>query len=247
MENHDSIRRDEEGKFFPQTRDELVDLVYDEDVHLGSINTSRITDMSFLFSTYNEENKKFDLPERKDYSGIETWDVSHTADMRYMFAGAASFNQPLNGWDVSNVEIMKGMFMHAYRFNQPLDTWDVSHVEDMSNMFDEAMSFNQPLDSWDISQLKRISLMFRGAISFNQPLNGWDVSSVTNANFVFYRAESFNHPLDEWNVARMKYMYGVFENAVSLSEENLRKTIEAWMEKNKDCCSKAFNAAPAGR
>ena len=43
--------------------------------HLGSINTSRITDMNTLFGSKNPIIPGH--PERMDYSGIETWDVSH--------------------------------------------------------------------------------------------------------------------------------------------------------------------------
>ena len=45
-----------------------------KDVFLGDIHTSKITDMSFLFSFYDDAtNEKND---RKDFSGIESWDVS---------------------------------------------------------------------------------------------------------------------------------------------------------------------------
>ena len=100
MENHDSIQRDAEGKLFPQTREELAELVHDDDVHLGSINTSRITDMSYLFSTCNKSTDEPGLPERRNYFGIETWDVSHVEDMAMMFKNADSFNYKLpNNWN----------------------------------------------------------------------------------------------------------------------------------------------------
>ena len=45
-----------------------------------------------------------------------------------MFAGANSFNQPLNKWNVSNVDNMWSMFAFARSFNQPLNDWNVSKV-----------------------------------------------------------------------------------------------------------------------
>jgi len=34
---------------------------------------------------------------------LEKWDVSNVEDMEDMFAGAKSFNQPLEKWDVGKV------------------------------------------------------------------------------------------------------------------------------------------------
>ena len=38
------------------------------------------------------------------YGEISNWDVSNVTNMRWMFANASSFNQPLNKWNVSNVK-----------------------------------------------------------------------------------------------------------------------------------------------
>ena len=51
--------------------------------------------------------------------------------MRWMFADAEAFNQPLNKWDVSNVTNMKCMFKNARSFNQPLHApWYVVEQSD---------------------------------------------------------------------------------------------------------------------
>ena len=54
------------------------------------------------------------------YGEINNWDVSKVTNMKFMFEGAVSFNQPLNNWNVSNVKGMGGMFEDASSFNQPL-------------------------------------------------------------------------------------------------------------------------------
>ncbi|OBV28716.1 hypothetical protein BKN38_06305 [Helicobacter sp. CLO-3] len=107
-------------KYHPQNRDELVELLNDESIKLDTIDTSKITDMSLLFadtSSYRcDKLLKIGLKsymrkcentadERKDFSGIETWDVSNVIDMSAMFYEAHSFNQPLDSWDVSKVKI----------------------------------------------------------------------------------------------------------------------------------------------
>lgn len=112
-------------KYRPKTKTELEKLARDKSVYLGDIDTSLITDMSNLF----------DNAPRKDFSGIERWDVSNVTDMSFMFCGCKEFNQPLNSWDVSNVTNMSCMFERCVSFNQPLDEWNVKNVTDMGYMF----------------------------------------------------------------------------------------------------------------
>ena len=78
------------AKFQPRTKDELKILVQDKSLYLGNIDTSLITDMSSLF----KDSK------RKDFSGIEIWNVSNVEDMSFMFESAKFFNQPIGSWDV---------------------------------------------------------------------------------------------------------------------------------------------------
>ena len=70
-----------EYKFHPQSKEELKALVKNLDVNLAEIDTSKITDMSYLFALSN----------RKDFSGIETWNTSKVESMRSMFDGAIPF------------------------------------------------------------------------------------------------------------------------------------------------------------
>lgn len=91
------------AKFQPKITDELKELVDDLKINLGDIDTGLITDMSSLFS----------YAERKDFSGIESWDVSNVENMSEMFAGAEKFNQSLESWDISNVDEMEDMFEGA--------------------------------------------------------------------------------------------------------------------------------------
>ena len=87
-------------KYHPTTKAELQELVNDKRINLGNVDTSQITDMSYLF----------DKSKRTNFSGIETWDVSNVTDMSFMFVDMDYFNQSLSQWDVSNVENMDGTF-----------------------------------------------------------------------------------------------------------------------------------------
>ena len=118
-------------KFQPKTKEELKELVDNLEINLGDIDTSLITDMSYLFNS----------TDRKDFSGIEAWDVSNVTNMSGMFEKAKAFSQPLDNWDVSNVTNMCGMFRNATSFNQPLDSWDISNVDCMDDMFEGAKAY----------------------------------------------------------------------------------------------------------
>ena len=195
-------------KYKPNKRDELKALVKDESINLKDIDISLITDMSFVFSD----------SERKDFSGIEDWDMSKVTNTNYMFYNAKNFNHPLNKWDMSNVSSMKGMFYEAQSFNPPLDKWDTSNVTNMSKMFHKALSFNEPIENWDVSNVRDMGGMFGETDVFNQPLNKWDTSNVTNMSEMFYKAKKFNQPLENWNVSNVRNMYGMFYETLSFNQ-----------------------------
>ena len=244
------------GKWqFVPNNEQLRKLVHYEEISLGEIDTSEVTDMSFLFSfderkvSYLVSSEFFNW--RKDFSGIAGWDTSRVTtfegmfyradnfnedinkwntssvtNMVDMFEGAKSFNQPLDKWDTSSVINMRSMFFHARKFNQPLDKWDTSSVTNMRAMFGGATNFNQPLNKWDTSSVTNMSGMFMNATNFNQPLNEWDTSSVTNMSSMFWGAKSFNQPLDKWDTSRVTDMKFMF-----LDAKNFNQNLMAWRDK----------------
>ncbi|MFY4691143.1 BspA family leucine-rich repeat surface protein, partial [Campylobacter jejuni] len=120
-------------KFTPDTKEELQALVEDESIYLGDIDTSKITDMSKLFQNST----------RRDFSGIEKWDVSSVETMACMFSGCESFDQDISGWNTGNVKNMSGMFYCCHSFNQDLSSWDVSSVKNMKGMFEGCKNLKQ--------------------------------------------------------------------------------------------------------
>ncbi|MDA0034048.1 BspA family leucine-rich repeat surface protein [Brachyspira hyodysenteriae] len=230
------------NKYKPATKEELKNLVFTDSVKLSDIDTSLITDMSYLF--YKSE--------RKDFEGIEDWDTSHVEDMSFMFFWAIEFNRTLNSWNVSNVRNMSGMFQAAMKFNQPLykwntsnvktmsfmfnyaksfnqniNNWNVSKVEDLSYMFCECEVFNQPLNDWGVSNVKTMEGTFRRAYKFNQALYKWDTSNVENMHEMFVQCKAFNQPLNSWNVSNVKNMEAMFCDTVSFN-----KPLDKWNTKN---------------
>ncbi|MFY4691267.1 BspA family leucine-rich repeat surface protein [Campylobacter jejuni] len=197
------------AKFTPETKEELQALVKDQSIYLGDIDTSKITDMSCLFSWTT----------RKDFSGIEKWDVSNVENMAHMFAGCKTFNQDISSWDVSKVKDMECMLHGCHVFNQDISKWDTSKVTTMEGMFWGCESFDQPLGDWDVSRVETMESMFARCYSFNQDISKWDVSRVENMYSMFHCCSSFNQDISGWDVSGVENMRGMFDNCKTFNQD----------------------------
>ena len=114
----------------PSSKEELRSLIEQElkrqglDADLNLIDTSEITDMSYLFLDLKIYNIK-----------IDEWNVSNVTNMEGMFYYCEHFNCDLSKWDVSNVTNMKEMFICCSRFKHSISNWNVSNVRYKRNAF----------------------------------------------------------------------------------------------------------------
>lgn len=173
--------------FVPLKNNHPRTLVEYEQVKLSDIDVSHITDMSYLFS----------CSQRKDFSGIESWDVSKVKNMDHMFAGAMAFNQPINQWNVSQVKSMRYMFEIALSFNADISKWNVSSVTRMEGMFKGAESFNADISFWDVSNVNNMDTMFVETRAFNQDLSKWNLADSVSVDRMFYDARGLRS-LPKW-------------------------------------------------
>ena len=97
-------KKSNQYRYFLQSKLELKEIIENRikgegnEVYLNDIDTSNITDMSYLFA-------------RKDFNGnISNWDVSKVTNMGGVFYCCESFNQDISAWDVSNVTDMQDIF-----------------------------------------------------------------------------------------------------------------------------------------
>jgi predicted protein (fragment) len=168
------------NKFRPKTKNELREIIEKElerqgiDADLNDIDTSKITDMSYLFYELDIRNIK-----------IDKWDVSNVTNMCKMFFGAYYFNCDLSNWDVSKVTNMFCMFAFNYNFTSDLSKWNVSNVKDMVWMFAFAEKFTSDLSKWDVSNVKNMIRMFCGSSNFMSDLSKWNVSNVNKVYDMF--------------------------------------------------------------
>ena len=113
----------------PKTKEELKNIIKKRireqgpNCDLNDINTSLITDMSYLFD-YSKFN-----------GNISKWNVSNVKDMIGMFA-YSEFNKDISSWNTSKVEDMYGCFTYS-KFNQDISKWKINKDCDISHMFIE--------------------------------------------------------------------------------------------------------------
>lgn len=139
---------------FPKNKWELKQCIFDEcskkgnSADLNNIDTSEITDMSYLFDSTS-------------FNGdVSLWDVSNVHNMMFLFA-SSNFNGDLSEWDVSKCRNMIGMFKYS-KFtgeNGDISGWDVSNVLSMKGMFG-LCPFNQDISKWKLNPNCAIDKMF---------------------------------------------------------------------------------------
>ena len=217
-------------KYFPKTRSELKALIgnlIEEngiDVNLNDIDTSEITDMSYLFQT-------------SDFCGdISEWNVSNVTDMSGMFSGS-KFNGDISSWDVSNVINMKNMFSDDKSFNGDLSKWDISKVENMYGMFQRCGRFiGYGLENWNPKSLKDSGLLFFHCTKINIDVSTWDVGNLRDAHQMFDKCILFEGKgLEKWNTKNLKDISWMFMNC-----ENLDADFSNWNTKKLYDVEEAF-------
>ena len=150
-------------KYYPETKDELIDLIEKlieergNEADLNDVDVSRITDMSYVFqgSQFNGD--------------ISKWNVSRVKSMEGMFC-ESKFNGDISKWNVSGVVDMSWMFEES-QFNGDISNWNVSGVVDMSWMFEESQ-FNGDISNWNVSGVKDMCGMFESS-EFNGDISKW--------------------------------------------------------------------------
>ena len=153
----------------------LIDHAFKHNIYdLNFIDTSEITDMSWLFE-YISCN-----------FNISNWDVSNVKDMTGMFYCCKKFDCDLSNWNVSNVTDMHALFYECNKFTgKGLEHWDMSNVTKADHMFYKCKTFNCDLSNCDVSNVTNMEYMFSECKNFNCDLSKWNVSNVTNMDNMF--------------------------------------------------------------
>jgi len=129
--------------------------------HIGSWNTSAITDMSSLFTDIANggAHDNLILLTENELSAISNWNVSNVTNMSKMFL-YSKFNGDLSNWNVSKVTDFSNMFESSFFANDTILKWDVRSGTDFTSMFQNIGSFTTNLRYWNITSGATLTDMF---------------------------------------------------------------------------------------
>ena len=225
-------------KYYPKNTDELMDILAyriseTKEKNFNDIDTSKITDMSYLFAMKNLKSvcklSSFDLRDRLLEININDWDVSNVENMEHMFdtSPVTVLNFDFSNWDVSNVTNMYKMFYQCNSFTgKGLNKWNTSSLENAESMFNGCNYFNENIGNWNVSNLKNSSFMFAGCYKFNQDLSKWDISNINDMQSMFIYCEQLKQDFSTWNIDQNKVdCFTMFKGCNKMKDELLPKGI----------------------
>ena len=147
------------------------------------MNTTVLTDLSFIFSSFTNSLTKLDL------TGLDT---SHVETVESMFAGTQfTLDVPTKiSFDTSNVRNMHNMFYYARSSDGLLDLSDlnVSNVTDMSNLVYYTWIVTVDLTGWDTRNVTDMTEMFYDSnyITTIYASESFVTTNVTKSERIFY-------------------------------------------------------------
>lgn len=198
LENYDNgVYKDaldfQKQEYKPANRKDLVNLINHHNIDLKQIDTSLITDMSYLFAGNNTDFPEGIKTANRLDNGISVWDVSNVENMQCMFlynekCGEIDFSK----WDVSKVENMNSMFECTFDqgANETIKNWNTSNVTNMAYMFGTADLAPHVLDNWNVDNCKNFDGMFyedscnENLMNLNQDLSKWNISETASCQFM---------------------------------------------------------------
>jgi|GEM_PF-3459285 hypothetical protein len=181
--------------YVPESDTRLRQLLQDRpDIYLGDIDISELTSLWGVCA---------DL-ERENWSGLETWNVSHISNFAECFEGCVNFNGRIENWDVSAGRVFKRMFAFCQNFDLNLGSWDVSHARDFTMMFFDCRKFRgRGLKRWDVSAGVRFDSMFETCQSLEADLSSWNPRQLESCEGMLLGA-TFKGDLSCWRLPRLR-------------------------------------------
>ena len=120
---------------YSNSNNSISNNIFQGDNLLSLLNTSNITDMSYMFHGCSL---------LKELPDISKWNTSKVSNMSYIFSGCKSLISipDISKWKTSNVTYMNGIFSGCKSLESlpDISKWDTSNAVNMSYMFSECNS-----------------------------------------------------------------------------------------------------------
>ena len=202
-------------------------------IDLSNVDTSNVTDMSYMFNIGNVADPTRTLLTYLDISGFDT---SKVTDMSCMFRYCGSLpSLDLSSFDTSNVTNMNSMFALCEALTSlDLSSFDTSSVTDMSHMFSCCESLpSLDLSTFDTSNVADMSSMFYNCSGLPAlDFNSFDTRNVKSMYQMFYNCSELESlDLSSFDTSNVQSMYSMFEGcsgliALDLSSFNTRNVTD---------------------
>ena len=173
-----------------------------------SVDTSKVTDMSYMF--YITEKSNLKTLELSDF------DTSNVITMSYMFDNSTATEiKGLEKFNTSKVTNMSHMFLNSKATTLDLSSFDTSKVTDMGYMFtgSEATEI-KGLNKFNTSNVTNMGGMFGHIKVKILDLSKFDTSKVTDMGYMFNSSETTEiKGLNKFNTSNVTYMSSMFESS----------------------------------
>ena len=156
---------------------------------LALLNTSKVTDMSWMFSGCNS---------LKSLPDISKWNTSNVINISWMFDRCNSLESlpDISKWNTFNIIKLNLIFNQCNSLISlpSISKWNISKVTDMSAMFGGCNSLTSlpDISKWNTSNVNNMSAMFSRCYSLRYlpDISKWNISSVTNISYIFSHLSS---------------------------------------------------------
>ena len=211
--------------------------------NLNLFNTSKVTDMSFMFNgctnlsnlnlgeTFSTDKvttmkAMFQNCSALSSLNLNNFGTSKVTDVSFMFKNCSSLTSlDLSSFDTNNVTNMLAMFYNCSSLTSvDLSNFDTSRVTDMNRMFSNCSKLTSlNLSTFNTSKVTDMSSMFSNCSKLTSlDLGSFDTNSVTNMKKMFSGCSGLiSLDLSTFNTSKVTNMYAMFYNCSSLTSLDL--------------------------
>lgn len=191
----------------------------DMNLDLKGIDTSKTTDMNFMFGVSAGEEKNI---KTIDLSEFNTESVENMSFMFYNMTNITSLN--LTSFNTKNVTNMRNMFYQATNIaSLDISTFNTQKVTEMSNMFyglEKVTSLN--FSSFNTENVKAMSNMFNGTKRLSSlDLTSFNTKNVTKMDQMFSDCGATTLLISNFNTSKVTTMKGMFQYMNKLTTLNV--------------------------